>query len=137
MRKRFKVLAMCAVAVASVGLSTAPAFADSYSQYQSMVVSISHQGCFGTIDGMHDDTQGYWVARAAFYTSSSHGCTGALYRKKDGSSTWTEVSYQNFVPDGTWTRTGYHWDGPGAESKVCVSQYVGDPIGNGACSAPW
>ncbi|MFF7638586.1 hypothetical protein ACFZB9_36370 [Kitasatospora sp. NPDC008050] len=139
MGKSFRALAVGAIAVASEGLASSPAFADSYSRYQGGVVGVGETsyGCAALLDGMHDDTQNYWVARGAFQSITGTDCHGALYRKSNGSSTWTLASniYAFSVP-GSWVRTGYHWDGPGAQSKVCVNVEWIDPL-QGNCSAPW
>ncbi|MFJ9776167.1 hypothetical protein ACIRVF_33870 [Kitasatospora sp. NPDC101157] len=140
MRKGLKALAVAALAIGTLALTAESASADSYSQYQGGVRSVSYGRCTALMDGAYDDTLGYWVARGAFSMTGGDGdgqCFGALYRKKDGSSTWTQVSYDiaaSAYPN--WNRTAYHWDGPGAESKVCITWGIGR-IDEGLCSDPW
>jgi hypothetical protein len=119
MRKRFKALAVAAVAAGSIVLGTAPAFADTYTnvvndRYDTSSVWYPDLGtCYGQLDTAWDSTQGYWVTRGEFYSSSST-CRGWLERSTDGGSTYHIVSsgYKYGPSTGSNSaKTGWHWDG--------------------------
>jgi hypothetical protein len=109
------------MAAATIGLATAPAFADSYSGYvggsYGAGTEVSDQGCTVIMDSIHDDTTNKWLSRAA-YISDGSNCNGFFHWKSASGATGT---YDDRAFNSTsFERTGWHWDGPGGWTQACV-----------------